>query len=190
MPFQFQSLEIPEVILIEPRAFEDKRGLFMEAYKLSEFEDGGIPEIFVQDNYSHSIRRVLRGLHYQKHPKAQGKLVGVIRGEIFDVAVDLRLGSPTYGRWVGIKLTAKDHRMLYIPVGFAHGFCVLSEEADVVYKATADYAPELEGGIFWNDPEVGICWPLEDPILSEKDARLPFLKKADHNFVYERGCVS
>ena len=184
MPFQYQSLEIPEVILIEARAFEDKRGLFMEAYKLSEFEAGGIPEIFVQDNYSHSIRRVLRGLHYQKPPKAQGKLVMVLQGEVFDVAVDLRLGSPTYGRWVGIKLTAKDHRMLYIPVGFAHGFCVLSDEADVLYKATAEYAPELDRGIRWDDRDLGIPWPIQDPILSPRDAQLPCLKEADHTFDY------
>jgi dTDP-4-dehydrorhamnose 3,5-epimerase len=185
MPFRFERLEIPEVILVEAVAFEDARGFFMETYNWFAFKAIGIPETFVQDNYSYSVCDVLRGLHYQKLPKAQGKLVGVIRGEIFDVAVDIRQGSPTYGHWVGVRLSAKDRRLLYVPVGFAHGFCVLSAEADVVYKVTGEYAPELDRGILWSDPEIGIRWPLENPILSEKDAHLPFLKEADHNFVYE-----
>src|SRR5574337_943448 len=184
MPFRFEKLEIPEVILVEPKAFEDHRGYFVETYKRSDFEANGIPELFVQDNHSYSVRGVLRGLHYQLHPKAQGKLVSVIQGAIFDVAVDLRKGSPTYGRWVGISLSAGDHRMLYVPAGFAHGFCVVSAEADVVYKVTEEYAPELDRRICWNDPEVGIRWPIEQPILSPKDARLPLLRAADNNFAY------
>lgn len=184
MPFRFEQLEIPEVILVEPKAFADHRGYFVETYKRSDFEANGIPEIFVQDNHSHSVRGVLRGLHYQMDPKAQGKLVSVIQGEIFDVAVDIREGSPTYGRWVGVTLSAKDHRMLYVPAGFAHGFCVVSNEADVVYKVTEEYAPEVDRGIRWNDPEVGVRWPTEQPILSPKDAQLPLLRAADNNFVY------
>lgn len=184
MPFQFEKLEIADVLLVTAKAFGDNRGLFMETYKRSEFEASGVSEVFVQDNYSHSIRGVLRGLHYQKQPKAQGKLVGVVRGEIFDVAVDIRKGSPTYGQWVGVTLSAKDHRMLYVPVGFAHGFCVLSEEADVVYKATAEYAPELDRGILWSDAALGIRWPVVEPILSSKDAHLPRLRDTDNAFVY------
>jgi len=185
MPFRFQRLKIPEVLLIEAQTFEDQRGFFLETYKRSVFTAHGISNPFVQDNYSYSVKGVLRGLHYQKHPKAQGKLVEVIQGEIFDVAVDLRRGSPTYGRWIGVMLSDKNHQMLYVPVGFAHGFCVLSDEADVVYKVTAEYAPEFERGIIWNDPEIGIQWPIENPLLSAKDARLPFLRDADNNFVYE-----
>src|SRR5690606_15100817 len=139
----------------------------------------------VQDNLSHSRYGVLRGLHYQAHPKAQGKLVSVLRGEIFEVAVDIRRGSPTYGRGVGVRLAAKDRRLLYVPVGFAHGFCVLSVEADVVYKVTKEYAPELDRGVRWNDPELGIRWPIEEPILSPKDAQLPLLREAAPDFIYE-----
>ncbi len=186
MAFKFQRLEIPDVILIEAQAFEDQRGLFMESYKRSDFSANGIHDIFVQDNYSHSLRRVLRGLHYQKHAKVQAKLVTVLRGEIFDVAVDIRRGSPTYARWVGKVLSAKDCRLLYIPVGFAHGFCALSEEADVLYKVTAEYAPELDRGVIWDDPEIGIRWPINDPTVSPKDAELPLLRLADNDFLYER----
>jgi len=182
MPFQFKRLKIPEVIVIEPLGFEDGRGLFAEIYRQSDFKAGGIEETFVQDNYSHSARGVLRGLHYQKQPKAQGKLIIVLQGHIFDVAVDIRKGSRTYGAWVGEELSAEDLRMLYIPSGFAHGFCVLSEEADVVYKVTHEYAPELDRGIIWNDPMVGVQWPVANPIVSEKDAQLPTLETADNNF--------
>ena len=182
MPFQFRRLEIPEVVVIEPLRFEDGRGFFVEIYKRSDLKAGGTNETFVQDNYSHSARGVLRGLHYQKEPKAQGKLIMVTRGHIFDVAVDIRKGSRTYGAWVGEELSAEDSRMLYIPPGFAHGFCVLSEEADVVYKVTHEYAPELDRGIIWNDPAVGIQWPVANPIVSEKDAQLPLLEAADNNF--------
>lgn len=184
MPFRFEQLEIPEVMLVEPKAFADHRGYFVETYKRSDFEANGIPELFVQDNHSYSVRGVLRGLHYQMDPKAQGKLVSVIQGEIFDVAVDIREGSPTYGRWVGVTLSAKDHQMLYVPAGFAHGFCVVSNEADVVYKVTEEYAPEVDRGIRWNDPDVGVRWPIAQPLLSPKDAQLPLLRAADNNFVY------
>jgi dTDP-4-dehydrorhamnose 3,5-epimerase len=185
MAFKFQRLEIPDLVLIETQAFADARGLFVESYKRSVFSAHGIHDAFVQDNYSHSLRGVLRGLHYQKHPKAQAKLVTVLRGEIFDVAVDIRQGSPTYGRWVGKLLAANDCRLLYVPVGFAHGFCVLSEDADVVYKTTAEYAPELDRGIFWNDSEIAIHWPIDDPRVSPKDANLPLLKSSDNDFRYD-----
>lgn len=184
MPFRFTRLEIPEVILIEPRAFDDDRGFFMETYKESEFAANGIPDRFVQDNYSRSSRGVLRGLHYQKAPAAQGKLVGVVRGRVFDVAVDLRRGSPTYGKWVGAFLSDKDHRLLYIPEGFAHGFQVASQRADVLYKVTHEYAQAHDRGIAWDDPEIGILWPTRPPVLSAKDASHPRLAKADHNFAY------
>jgi len=177
MPFRFQRLEIPEVVLIEPQSIEDDRGFFMETYRMSEFSANGISPAFAQDNYSHSVRGVLRGLHYQKHPKAQGKLVMVLKGQIFDAAVDIRKSSATYGKWVGIVLSADNPRMLYIPPGFAHGFCVLSEEADVIYKVTEEYAPEFDRGIIWNDSGIAIQWPITEPILSPKDARLPSLKQ-------------
>lgn len=182
MSFRFQRLELPEVILVEPERFWDDRGFFAETYKLSEFAAHGIPHAFVQDNLSHSRRGVLRGLHYQKPPKAQGKLVSVLRGCIFDVAVDLRRDSPTYRQWLGRELSADSGQMLYIPVGFAHGFCVLSEEADVVYKVTEEYARDLDCGIVWNDPDIGIRWPIAEPLLSPKDARLPYLREAEPIF--------
>jgi dTDP-4-dehydrorhamnose 3,5-epimerase len=184
-PFQFRRLPVPEVVLIETSAVSDTRGFFVETYKRSEFSASGVSANFVQDNWSHSARGVLRGLHYQKQPRAQGKLVTVARGMIFDVAVDIRKGSPTYGRWVGEVLSSDNLRLLYIPVGFAHGFCVLSEEADVVYKVTAEYAPELERGILWSDQKIGIGWPTREPILSTRDATLPLLEDADNDFVME-----
>ncbi|MGE5443938.1 MAG: dTDP-4-dehydrorhamnose 3,5-epimerase [Ignavibacteriales bacterium] len=184
MPFRFRKTEVPDIVLIEPQAFEDQRGFFMETYKRSEFSSNGIPEVFVQDNYSYSVRGVLRGLHYQRDPKGQGKLIMILKGEVFDVAVDIRKGSPTYGKWVGMGLSSENHRMLYVPVGFAHGFCVLSEEAYVLYKVTEEYVPELDRGIIWNDPKIGVYWPIEEPIISPKDVRLPSLDMADHDFVY------
>jgi len=184
MPFHFQRLRIADVILVRPDRFEDDRGFFAELYKRSAFSAAGISPPFVQCNYSHSSEGVLRGLHYQKHPQAQGKLVMPIRGRIFDVAVDIRKGSPTYGDWVGETLSSDDGRMLYIPLGFAHGFCVLSQEADVIYHVTEEYAPELDRGIIWNDPDIGVHWPIPDPVLSPKDARLPSLREADNDFTY------
>lgn len=184
MSFHFQKLEIPGVILIQTSCFEDARGFFMETYKRSEFEAAGIHEGFVQTNYSHSVRGVLRGLHYQKYPKAQEKLVKVIRGEIFDAVVDIRSGSPTYGRWICVILSFQNRQMLYVPAGFAHGFCVLSDEADVVYDVTEEYAQEMERGIIWNDPELGVPWPTQTPHISPKDASYPPLREIDNNFTY------
>jgi len=177
MSFKFDRLAIPEIVMITPKVFSDERGFFTETYKYSDFAAFGIKERFVQDNYSHSVKGVLRGLHYQRHPKAQGKLVQVISGEIFDVAVDIRKSSPTYGKWVGLTLSAKNKQMLYIPPNFAHGFCVLSEKADIIYKTTEEYAPEHDTGIIWNDPKIGIHWPIEQPIISVRDAGLPPFKK-------------
>lgn len=182
MPFQFRRLAIPDVVVVEGRTFGDERGFFAETYKLSEFAAYGILGPFVQDNWSHSCRGVLRGLHYQKLPRAQGKLVMVLGGEIWDVAVDIRQGSPTYGQSVSLALSAGDLRMLYVPPGFAHGFCVLSDTADVLYKVTEEYAPDLDRGIVWNDPDIAAQWPIANPTLSPKDARLPFLRDADNNF--------
>ena len=182
MPFVFESLAIPGVILVKPRVFDDARGYFLETYKRSDFAPAGIPEAFVQVNHSHSAANVLRGLHYQEHPAAQGKLVTAVRGAVFDVAVDIRQGSPTYGSWLGEVLSEENHHLLYIPPGFAHGFCVLRGEADVIYRVTAEYAPGLDRGILWNDPDLAIDWPIDDPILSEKDADQPRLRDADNNF--------
>lgn len=184
MPFKFSCLEIPDVILVEPEFFIDRRGLFMETYKYSDFLKAGIKEYFVQDNYSKSTRNVLRGLHYQKNPDAQGKLVKCLRGLIFDVAVDIRVGSPNYGRWVGYELSEDNNLMLYIPPGFAHGFISLSESAEVTYKCTKEYSPVNERGIIWNDPDIGIRWPIEDPIISDNDRGYPRLRDADNNFRY------
>lgn len=184
MGFRFEPLAIQDVVLIETEAVDDERGFFSERFKRSAFEAHGMPGVFVQENHSYSGPRVLRGLHYQNPPKATGKLVGVIRGEIFDVAVDIRRGSPTYGRAVTEILSATNRRMLWVPRGFAHGFCVTGEEADVIYNVDEEFAPELDAGILWNDPSIGIDWPIQDPVLSPKDARLPPLSEADNRFTY------
>lgn len=184
MPFKFKRLEIPDVILVEAQAFSDERGFFMEGFKESVFDANGIKTKFVQDNFSHSSKGVLRGLHYQKNPKAQAKLVMAINGEIFDVAVDIRKDSPTCGKWVGEVLSNKNHKLLYVPEGFAHGFCVLSDTADVLYKVNSEYSPEHERGIIWNDPKLAVKWPTNNPIVIKKDLQLPTLKNADNNFVY------
>jgi dTDP-4-dehydrorhamnose 3,5-epimerase len=185
MPFRFENLAIPDLVVVDLQAFEDNRGFFLEMYKRSAFAAHGIPDTFVQDNYSHSQKGVIRGLHYQKHPKAQAKLVMVLQGEIFDVAVDVRRDSPTYGNWTGIVLSARDYRSIYIPVGFAHGFGVLSESASVLYKVTQEYSPECEQGIIWNDPDVGVRWPIATPIVSRTDSQLPRLREANHDFKYK-----
>jgi len=184
MPFQFKRLEIPDVILVETQLFTDDRGYFIETFKESDFINNGISTKFVQDNFSHSIKGVLRGLHYQKNPKAQAKLVSALRGKIFDVAVDIRKNSPTYGKWVSAILSEENHCLLYIPEGFAHGFCVLSKEADVLYKVNQEYSQENEMGIMWNDPEINIGWPTNQPILHKKDLHFPLLKDIYNNFVY------
>jgi len=157
----------------------------MESFKESVFAKNGINTKFVQDNFSHSIKGVLRGLHYQKDPMAQAKLVTIFRGEIFDVAVDIRKGSPTYGKWVGEILSEQNHRFLFVPEGFAHGFLVLSDEVDVLYKVNREYSSEHEKGILWNDPDVGIKWPIDNPLVKEVDAKQPLLKDADNNFVFQ-----
>jgi dTDP-4-dehydrorhamnose 3,5-epimerase len=184
MPFKFSDREIPGVRVIEYQKFDDPRGFFMETFRERDFAEQGIDLPFVQDNYSHSVRGVLRGLHYQKDPAAQGKLVLVFRGAVYDVGVDIRKGSPTYGKWIGEVLSAENRKMLYLPPGLAHGFCVLSEEVDFFYKVTADYSPDLDRGISWNDPAIGIEWPISDPILSEKDQNLPPLSRADNNYTF------
>lgn len=185
MPFDICATPIPDVKLIEPKIFGDSRGFFLEVFKATDFLNAGVPGPFVQINHSMSSKGVLRGLHYQLNPAAQGKLVRVIRGEILDVAVDIRNGSPHYGKWVGQELSDSSRKMLYIPHGFAHGFYVLSDEAEMVYYITgAEYSPVYDRGIIWNDPDIGIDWPVKDPILSDKDIRQPLLKDAENNFVY------
>lgn len=174
---RIESCAIPEVLLISPRVFADERGFFLESYSEREFAVAGITSKFVQDNHSRSKRSVLRGLHYQLD-QPQGKLVRVIRGKIFDVAADIRKGSPTFGEWVGVILDDEKKQSLWIPEGFAHGFCVLSDAADVVYKTTDFYAPLAERGIKWDDPTLGIQWPIADPILAEKDLRYPALERS------------
>ena len=186
MVFTFKKLGISDVILIEPKLFSDNRGFFYESFKESEFFSNGITDKFIQENFSHSVKGVIRGLHFQKKPQAQAKLVTVIKGEIFDVAVDIRKNSPTYGKWVGEILSDKNHKSLYIPEGFAHGFCILSEEADVVYKVNNEYSPENERGIIWNDLTINIPWSVKNPIISEKDNQLNPLEKSDSNFTYKK----
>jgi len=176
MPFEFRETAIPGLLLIEPRRFDDERGFFMETYKESEFASAGIPALLVQDNQSRSRRGVLRGLHFQGEPKAQAKLVRVVSGAVWDVAVDLRRGSPSYGRWEGVELSADNRLMFYLPPGFAHGFLALRDGTEVLYKCSAEYDKASEGGIRWNDPDLGIAWPLRDVIVSRKDADLPFLR--------------
>lgn len=173
MPFRFSQLDLPGVVLIEPRVFPDDRGYFMETYKRGDFAGAGLTDAFVQENHSRSTRGTLRGLHYQRAPKAQGKLVRAIVGEIYDVAVDVRPESSTFGRWIGITLSAENRCMLFIPPWCAHGFCVVSETAEVVYKTTAEYSPQLESGVMWNDPALAIPWPIDTPVLSERDRKWP-----------------
>lgn len=176
--FEFKKTKIEGVYIIEPKVFGDERGYFMETYKKEDFDNAGLKYCFVQDNQSKSKKGVLRGLHYQKH-YPQAKLVRVISGEVFDVAVDLRKNSPTYGQWVGEILTSENKKMLMIPRGFAHGFMVLSETAEFTYKCDELYHPEDEGGIMWNDPDVGVKWPSDvTPLLSEKDQKHPSLKES------------
>ncbi|MBO7435652.1 dTDP-4-dehydrorhamnose 3,5-epimerase [bacterium] len=180
------SLSIPDVKMIEPDVFGDSRGFFMETYRQDLFREAGIDAAFVQDNMSSSRKGVLRGLHFQKAPYAQGKLVRVVEGAVFDVAVDLRKGSPFFAKWVGDIISAENKKSLYIPPGFAHGFCVVSDTAVFHYKCTEFYHPEAEGGLRWNDPTVAVEWPLPDleKITSPKDEAAPLLSDIDCNFVY------
>lgn len=165
---KFLTTNLPGVIIVEPEVYRDARGFFLETYHTTKYAEGGISANFVQDNFSHSTRGILRGLHAQIM-KPQGKLIRVSRGEIFDVAVDIRRGSPTFANWKGLKLSSENFQQLYVPPGFAHGFCVLSELAEVEYKCTDFYEPNDEITIRWNDPTINIRWPIEMPILSEKD---------------------
>ena len=173
------ATNLPDVLLLEPRVFGDARGFFMESWNRKTFAELGLDLDFVQDNHSRSARGVLRGLHFQLN-QPQGKLVRVTSGAVFDVAVDLRRSSPHYGQWTGHELSADNHRLLWVPPGFAHGFLVLSESADFLYKTTAYYAPQWDRGIRWDDPEIGVQWPLQDaPTLSAKDQILPLLRDAE-----------
>jgi dTDP-4-dehydrorhamnose 3,5-epimerase len=176
--------DLPGVVILEPRVFGDPRGYFFETYNQARYREAGVAETFVQDNLSFSAHGVLRGLHFQ-NPHAQAKLVSVLQGEVYDVAVDIRVGSPTFGKFVGVILSGENKRQLYIPQGFAHGFCVTSETALFTYKCSDVYAPEHEGGIAWNDPDIGIRWPIDRPNLSAKDQKYPRLKELDRSRLFE-----
>jgi dTDP-4-dehydrorhamnose 3,5-epimerase len=174
---EFIRSDLDGVILIKPDVYSDHRGFFLESYTLQKFADGGIGVSFVQDNHSRSAQKgVLRGLHFQKPPCAQSKLIRATRGAIWDVAVDLRALSPTYGTWRAFELTAENFLMLFVPAGFAHGFCTLAENTEVQYKVDSVYAPAHDSGLRWNDPDLAITWPVRDPVLSKKDAELPFFR--------------
>jgi dTDP-4-dehydrorhamnose 3,5-epimerase len=182
--FKFIETSIEGVYVIEPTVFGDERGYFMETYHEGEFKEAGLDLNFVQDNQSKSTKGVIRGLHFQ-YTQPQGKLVRVIKGEVFDVAVDLRKNSPTYGKWEGVTLSEENKKQFYVPEGFAHGFIVLSDEAEFTYKCTDFYDSEDEGGILWNDPDIGIVWPIDNPdevVLSDKDKMWKTLKKTDTTF--------
>jgi dTDP-4-dehydrorhamnose 3,5-epimerase len=186
MPFEFKPFDLlPEVILVETKAFPDARGWFAETYKKSEFAKNRIAYEFLQDNYSRSTTKgILRGLHFQNEPAAQGKLVRCVAGEVFDVAVDIRRGSPTYGSWVSVNLSAENKRMVWVPPGFAHGVLTVADVAEIIYKVTSEYSPFHDRSIRWNDPEIGVDWPVANPILSKKDAEAPLLRDSDCNFVW------
>lgn len=170
------ATDLPGMMIFEPRVFRDERGLFMETYQEQRYRALGIDAHFVQDNFSRSHRHVLRGLHYQRQ-YPQGKFVQVLKGEVYDVAVDIRSGSPTFGGWAAAILSGDNARQMYIPPGYAHGFCVLSDKADFIYKCSDYYHPEDECGIVWNDPTIGIEWPIQEPLLSPKDAEFPKLNE-------------
>jgi len=182
MNMNFTKLAIPDVVLIEPRVFGDDRGYFMETYHQKKFMDNGIDVSFVQDNFSYSIKGILRGIHYQLAPYAQDKLVRVVQGEVFDVAVDLRKNSSTFGQWVGEYLSEDNKKALFIPKGFGHGFCVVSDNAKFEYKCSDIYSPEHDRSIAWNDSDIAIDWPISDPIVSDKDLNAVSLSKAEINF--------
>ncbi|MEK5469430.1 dTDP-4-dehydrorhamnose 3,5-epimerase [Paenibacillus sp. FSL R7-0210] len=183
---KFIKTLLEDVLVVEPAVFGDHRGWFMETYSEAKFHEQELRYQFVQDNQSYSaVKGTLRGLHFQLNPKAQTKLVRCTRGSIFDVAVDIRQGSPSYGKWFGVELTAENKKQLLIPKGFAHGFMTLTEDVEVQYKCDELYAPECDGGILWNDPDIGIEWPIDViPVLSAKDEQAPLLKDVTHNFVY------
>ena len=178
--------ELPGVVILEPQVFGDARGWFMESWSKKKMEDIGISVDFVQDNHSFSAEKgTLRGLHYQLNPMAQAKMLRVSRGAIFDVAVDIRRGSPTYAKWVGVELSAENYRQLFIPRGFAHGFITLTDDVEVQYKADNFYSPDCDGNIRWDDPEIGVVWPISPCVLSDKDSSAPLLsERTELNFVY------
>jgi dTDP-4-dehydrorhamnose 3,5-epimerase len=182
MPLRFTPLAIADVVLVTPQLFRDERGSFAEIFKHSEFEAAGLAVRWKQMNCSISRKNVLRGMHYQLEPNAQGKLVSIMQGRIFDAVIDIRRRSASFGQWASVELDAEKKQMLWVPPGFAHGFCALSDTAEVFYAVTAEYAPESERGIIWNDPAVGIDWPIKEPILSDKDARYPLLREAEITF--------
>jgi dTDP-4-dehydrorhamnose 3,5-epimerase len=183
---QIEATSLPGVLVLTPSVYKDARGFFCETYNYEVWRKAGIETVFVQDNHSRSVRGTLRGLHFQLPPAAQAKLLRVARGAVWDVAVDIRRGSPTFGQWVGAALTEDNFKQLYIPEGFAHGFCVLSDEADVVYKASHTYSPAHEQGIRWNDAELGVAWPEQSPLLSNRDRDAQSLSEylAKTPFVY------
>lgn len=183
---QVIETQLPDVLIIEPDVYGDDRGFFFESYSYRKYADQGISDDFVQDNHSRSTYGVVRGLHYQALP-GQAKLVRVVAGEVYDVAVDIRHGSPTFGQWVGVTLSAENHRQLYVPVGFAHGFCVTSDVAEFLYKVSSYYAPDLERGIAWDDPDLAIDWPVDVPVLSARDQVHPRLVDAPRDYVYRAG---
>ena len=184
VPFTFRSLDkLSDLILIEPTIFQDERGWFREEYKRSDFFEHGIDCDFLQDNTSYSvIRGTIRGLHFQRAPEAQGKLVTCLAGEVYDVAVDIRRRSPTYARWEAVLLSAENHRALWVPLGFAHGFQTLKDDTVVGYKVTREYSRASDRSIRWNDPQLNITWPIANPVLSKKDAEAPQLSEVDNNF--------
>lgn len=186
MPFTFERLDIPDVVIISAKVFVDERGFFEETYKESAFKTFGIASNFVQDNHSFSQINTLRGLHFQNPPHTQGKLVRCISGRILDVAVDMRVGSPTFSKWVSAELSDENHRMLWIPEGFAHGFLAISD-SHVEYKVTNEYHKESEDGIIWNDPHLNISWNIIHPLVSEKDRGWPLFKKDNIIFPYKQG---
>ncbi len=179
MPFRFKTLAISDVVLVEPILFPDNRGFFLETFKATDFRMAGLPDHFLQDNVSRSRKDVIRGLHYQKNPKAQGKLISVLKGRAWDVAVDIRKSSPTYLQWVAIELDEEKRQMVYIPPGFAHGFLAMTDDVLLQYKCTEQYHQKSEGGIRWNDPDIGIAWPVQAPLVSERDRLLPDSRHAE-----------
>ncbi len=180
MSFKINATEIPEVLLVKPEVFADNRGFFLETFHSEKYVEKGIDKTFVQDNHSRSSKSTLRGLHYQL-PNPQGKLVYAVTGKIFDVVADIRKGSPTFGKWVGVVLSEENKFQLYVPEGFAHGFCVLSDTADVIYKCTSVYSPGDDRGVNWSDKTINVNWPVKAPLLSDKDKNLPNLTDIPEN---------
>lgn len=183
MPYTFTPYQLPGLLLVEGKSFPDERGYFMESYRACDFTGSPIPPL-IQDNLSRTRRGFLRGLHYQKKPSAIGKLIRCLRGRIWDVAVDIRKGSPTYGKWAAVELSDEGNRMFWVPEGFAHGFLALSEEADVQYKVSGYWVPADDRGVLWNDPALAVAWPMKDVRVAAKDAQHPPLARADNNFLW------